>query len=42
VASTDGINASIASGAAVGTRVALNLPDEVTDGSRVRAVGTGE
>lgn len=38
VASTDGINASIAAGAAVGTRVALNLPDEVTDGSRVRAV----
>ncbi|HUB47441.1 MAG TPA: efflux RND transporter periplasmic adaptor subunit [Acetobacteraceae bacterium] len=38
VASTDGINASLAAGAAVGTRVALNLPDEVTDGSRVRAV----
>jgi RND family efflux transporter MFP subunit len=39
VASTDGINASLAHGAAVGTRIALNLPDDVGDGSRVRPVG---
>jgi len=42
VASTDGINASLAGGAAVGTRIALNLPDDVTDGSRVRPVATGQ
>jgi RND family efflux transporter MFP subunit len=41
VASTDGINASLADGAAVGTRIALNLPDDVADGSRVRAVSGG-
>ncbi len=36
VASTDGLRASLAEGARVGDRVALNLPDEVGDGSRVR------
>ena len=41
VASTDGINASLADGAAVGAWVALNLPDGVGDGSRVRPVNVG-
>ena len=38
VATTDGMRASLADGARVGDRVALNLPDEVGDGSRVRPV----
>jgi hypothetical protein len=38
VASTDGTQASLAEGARVGDRVALNLPDEVGDGSRVRPI----
>jgi len=38
VASTDGTHASLAEGARVGDRVALNLPDEVADGSRVRPI----
>lgn len=38
VASTDGMLASLAEGAQVGERVALNLPDEVADGSRVRPI----
>ena len=38
VASTDGTHASLAEGARVGDRVALNLPDEVGDGSRVRPI----
>jgi membrane fusion protein, multidrug efflux system len=38
VASTDGIRASLADGATVGGRIALNLPDGVVDGSRVRPV----
>ena len=38
VASTDGILASLIEGARVGDRVALNLPDEVGDGSRVQPV----
>ena len=38
VASTDGLRASLAEGAQVGERVALNLPDEVGDGSRVRPI----
>jgi RND family efflux transporter MFP subunit len=38
VASTDGIKASLSDGATVGTRIALNLPDGVVDGSRVRTV----
>lgn len=36
VATTDGVRVGLAEGAKVGDRVALNLPDEVTDGSRVR------
>ncbi len=42
VASTDGIRASLADGATVGARIALNLPDGVVDGSRVRAVSAGQ
>jgi membrane fusion protein, multidrug efflux system len=38
VATTDGANASLADGAQVGERVVLNLPDEVTDGSRVQPI----
>jgi membrane fusion protein (multidrug efflux system) len=38
VANTDGIHASLAQGATVGQRVAINLPDEVGDGGRVQAV----
>jgi hypothetical protein len=38
VASTDGMLASLAEGAQVGERVALNLPDEVADGSKVRPI----
>ncbi|MEJ0016281.1 MAG: efflux RND transporter periplasmic adaptor subunit [Acetobacteraceae bacterium] len=38
VANTDGLRASLAEGARVGERVALNLPDEVSDGSRIRPV----
>ncbi len=40
VASTDGTRASLAEGARVGDRVALNVPDEVGDGSRVRPIET--
>jgi RND family efflux transporter MFP subunit len=40
VASTDGTRASLAEGARVGDRVALNLPDEVGDGSKVRPIET--
>ena len=38
VASTDGAVASLGDGARVGDRVALNLPDEVSDGGRIRPV----
>jgi hypothetical protein len=38
VAATDGARASLAEGGRVGERVALNLPDEVSDGSRVRPI----
>jgi membrane fusion protein (multidrug efflux system) len=38
VASTDGIRASLAQGATIGQRVAINLPDEVSDGGRVQPV----
>jgi membrane fusion protein (multidrug efflux system) len=38
VATTDGTRASLAEGAQVGDRVALNLPDEVGDGARVRPI----
>lgn len=36
VANTDGMHASLAEGGRVGERVVLNLPDEVSDGGRVR------
>lgn len=36
VSTTDGIRASVTEGVKVGDRVALNLPDEVGDGSRVQ------
>lgn len=39
VASTDGSNVALAEGASVGQRVALNLPDEVGDGAKVRLAG---
>ena len=38
VASTDGNTIAIAEGLAMGDRVAVNLPDEVTDGSRIQAL----
>jgi len=38
VAATDGARASLSEGGRVGERVALNLPDEVGDGSRVRPI----
>lgn len=38
VAATDGLRVSLAEGAQVGARVALNLPDEVSDGSRIRPI----
>jgi len=40
VANTDGAIASLADGAAVGDRVAINLPDGVSDGGRIRPVET--
>jgi RND family efflux transporter MFP subunit len=36
VAHTDGTSASLSQGAAVGLRVALNLPDEISDGGKVQ------
>ncbi|MCC6776856.1 MAG: hypothetical protein IT537_09515 [Hyphomicrobiales bacterium] len=38
VGSTDGTLVSVAEGLAPGERVAINLPDEVTDGSRVQPI----
>jgi len=38
VASTDGNTISIAEGLSMGDKVAINLPDEVSNGSRVQAV----
>ena len=38
VAATDGSTVSISDGLKVGERIAINLPDEVTNGSRVRPV----
>lgn len=40
VASTDGIRAMLSEGATVGQRVAINLPDDVGDGGRVRPIAT--
>jgi membrane fusion protein, multidrug efflux system len=41
VASTDGIRAMLSDGATVGQLVAIDLPDEVGDGGRVRPASTG-
>jgi RND family efflux transporter MFP subunit len=38
VATTDGMRVSLAEGGQVGARVALNLPDEVADGTRIRPI----
>ena len=38
VASIDGIVVDVADGLATGEKVALSIPDEVTDGSRVQPV----
>ena len=38
VASTDGNTISVAEGLQAGERIAINLPDEVTNGSRVQAI----
>jgi RND family efflux transporter MFP subunit len=39
LAGTDGISATLAEGATPGQRVALNLPDDVSDGGRVQPAG---
>jgi len=41
VASTDGIRVRLTEGARVGQRIALNLPDEVGNNSRIQPVGGG-
>ena len=38
VATTDGMRVSLRRVGGVGERVALNLPDEVSDGSRIRPI----
>lgn len=38
VAATDGANISVAEGLKAGERIAINLPDDVTDGSRIQSV----
>jgi membrane fusion protein (multidrug efflux system) len=42
VANSDGIHASLADGATIGQRVAINLPDEVSDGGRVQPVTSAQ
>jgi membrane fusion protein (multidrug efflux system) len=42
VANTDGVHALLAQGATIGQRVAINLPDEVSDGGRVQPVSAGQ
>jgi hypothetical protein len=42
VASTDGRVVSLADGIAPGEKVVINLPDEVTSGSRVQAVAAAK
>jgi RND family efflux transporter MFP subunit len=42
VAHTDGTNASLSQGAAIGLRVALNLPDEIGDGGKVQVPPSGK
>ena len=41
VASTDGICAMLADGANLGDKIAVNLPDEVSDGGRIQPVASG-
>jgi RND family efflux transporter MFP subunit len=41
VATSDGINASLADGAKAGDHIALNLPDGVADGSKIQPVIAG-
>ncbi len=41
VANTDGTLVSLAEGARAGERVALNLPDEIGDGGRIRPIENG-
>jgi hypothetical protein len=41
VASTDGIRAMLAEGAKLGDKIAVNLPDEVSDGGRIQPVASG-
>ena len=38
VASTDGATITIAEGVQPGEKIAINVPDEVTDGSRIQPV----
>ena len=42
VASTDGAIVSLADGLAPGEKIAINVPDEVTNGSRVQAVAAAK
>jgi hypothetical protein len=42
VASTDGRVVSLADGIGPGEKVVINLPDEVTSGSRVQAVAAAK
>jgi hypothetical protein len=39
VASTDGMMVDVAEGVSPGDKVALNVPNEVTEGSHIRPVG---
>ena len=41
VASTDGMRAMLAEGAKLGDKIAVNLPDEVSDGGRIQPVASG-
>jgi hypothetical protein len=36
LANSDGTRASLKTGATVGQKIAVNLPDEVSDGSRIQ------
>lgn len=38
VASTDGATVSLADGLAPGEKIAINVPDEVTNGSRIQPI----
>ena len=38
VASTDGIVVSVADGIVAGERLAIHVPDEITDGAHIRPV----